>query len=98
MAAGHPKLRPVAGNILNQADVDEAMAGQDAVICSLGTGVTFKHVTLFSDETRHLLNSMGNHSIRRIVCITGIGAGDSLGHGGIFYDHVIRTHSAPQYL
>lgn len=50
MAAGHPKLCPVAGNILNQADVDEAMAGQDAVICSLGTGVTFKHVTLFPME------------------------------------------------
>jgi len=85
-----PNLRPVEGNILNQTDVDAAMAGQEAVICSLGTGVTFKHVTLFSDGTRHLLNGMSKHSIRRIVCITGIGAGDSRGHGGFFYDHLVE--------
>ena len=29
-------------------------------------------------------------SVRRLVCITGIGAGDSRGHGGLFYDLVLR--------
>lgn len=90
LAAGGPKLHTVEGDILNPADVDVAMAGHEAVICSLGTGVTFKHVTLFSDGTQHLLHAMRKHSIRRIVCITGIGAGDSRGHGGFFYDHVIE--------
>ncbi len=85
-----PHLHVVAGDILNARDVDTAMAGQDAVICSLGTGVTFKHVTLFSDGTQHLLDAMHKHAIRRIVCITGIGAGDSRGHGGFFYDHVVE--------
>jgi len=85
-----PHLHVVAGDILNAHDVDAAMAGQDAVICSLGTGVTFKHVTLFSDGTQHLLDAMHKHAIRRIVCITGIGAGDSRGHGGFFYDHVVE--------
>ena len=33
---------------------------------------------------------MHRHAIRRIVCITGIGAGDSRGHGGFFYDRVIE--------
>ena len=47
-----PHLNLVAGDILNPLEVDAAMAGQDAVVCSLGTGVTFKHVTLFSDGTR----------------------------------------------
>ena len=75
---------------MNQSDVDAAMVGQEAVICSLGTGVTFKHVTLFSDGTRHLLVAMSNLAVRRIVCITGIGAGDSRGHGGFLYDHVIE--------
>lgn len=91
MTAGLPKLHVVAGNILNQADVDAAMAGQDAVVCSLGTGLTFKHVTLFSEGTRTLLNAMNKNSVRRIVCITGIGAGDSRGHGGFFYDHVVTA-------
>ena len=85
-----PHLRLIVGDILSAQDVDGAMSGQDAVICSLGTGVTFKHVTLFSDGTRHLLDAMHKHAIRRIVCITGIGAGDSRGHGGFFYDRVVE--------
>ncbi len=83
-------LHLIEGDILNVQDVDSAMAGQDAVICSLGTGVTFKHVTLFSDGTQHLLDAMRKHAVRRIVCITGIGAGDSRGHGGFFYDRVVE--------
>jgi len=83
-------LHWVEGDILNAQDVDSAMAGQDAVICSLGTGVTFKHVTLFSDGTQHLLEAMRKHAVRRIVCITGIGAGDSRGHGGFFYDRIVE--------
>lgn len=90
MVVSDPHLHLVVGDILHAQDVDAAMTGQDAVICSLGTGVTFKHVTLFSDGTQHLLDAMHKHGIRRIVCITGIGAGDSRGHGGFLYDHVIE--------
>ena len=90
MASGDPKLHALAGDVLNPADVDAAVAGQEAVVCSLGTGVTFKHVTLFSHGTRHLLDAMRKHAVRRIVAITGIGAGDSRGHGGFFYDRVIE--------
>lgn len=52
--------------------------------------MTFKPVTLFSDGTRHLLDAMRKHAVRRIACITGIGAGDSRGHGGFFYDHIVE--------
>ncbi len=90
VAVSDPHLHLVVGDILKTQDVDAAMAGQDAVICSLGTGLTFKHVTLFSDGTRHLLDAMRKHAVRRIVCITGIGAGDSRGHGGFFYDRIIE--------
>jgi putative NADH-flavin reductase len=91
VALANSHLRLVVGDILNPQNVDAAMVGQDAVICSLGTGVTFKHVTLFSEGTQNLLDAMHKHAIRRIVCITGIGAGDSRGHGGFFYDRVIES-------
>ena len=32
---------------------------------------------------------MESHGVHRLVCITGIGAGDSKGHGGFFYDKII---------
>ena len=85
-----PHLHLIVGDILNAQDVEAAMAGQDAVICSLGTGVTFKHVTLFSEGTQHWLDAMHKHAVRKIVGITGIGAGDSRGHGGFLYDRVIE--------
>jgi hypothetical protein len=47
--------------LLRRVRVDSAMAGQDAVICCLGTGVIFKHVTLFSQGTQHLLAAMHEH-------------------------------------
>ena len=33
---------------------------------------------------------MYKHAIQRIECITGIGTGDSRGHGGFFYNRVIE--------
>ncbi len=33
---------------------------------------------------------METHSIRRFICITGVGAGDSEGHGGFFYDWLFQ--------
>lgn len=90
VAVSDPHLHLVAGDILNPVEVDAAMAGQRAVVCCLGIGVTFKHVTLFSDGTRNLLDAMHKHAIQRIECITGIGAGDSRGHGGFFYNRVIE--------
>jgi uncharacterized protein YbjT (DUF2867 family) len=31
---------------------------------------------------------MAEQNVRRLVCITGLGAGDSRGHGGFFFDWV----------
>jgi len=56
------RLHLVAGDILNTEDVDAAMTGQGAVICCLGTGVTFKHVTLFSDGTPQLGHRAPGHN------------------------------------
>ena len=33
---------------------------------------------------------MNDAGVRRLICITGIGAGDSKGHGGFLYDRIIQ--------
>ena len=48
-----------------------------------------EEVTLFSESTRILLFGMKKYGVRRLVAITGIGAGDSKGHGGWFYEWFI---------
>jgi hypothetical protein len=48
----------------------------------------FRTVTMLSAATRVLVDVMNARTIRRLVCITGLGAGDSRGHGGFFFDRL----------
>jgi len=43
-----------------------------------------------STATRVLIDAMQKQGITRLVCVTGIGAGDSHGHGGFLYDHIAQ--------
>jgi uncharacterized protein YbjT (DUF2867 family) len=50
---------------------------------------SFREVTLLSSATRALVSAMKVEQVSRLVCITGIGAGDSEGHGGFLFDKLI---------
>jgi putative NADH-flavin reductase len=80
--------RVLQGNALDPDAVEAAVAGQDAVLSALGTRTT-KPTTLFSASTANLIGAMNKHGVRRLICLTGIGAGDSKGHGGFLYDRVL---------
>ncbi len=68
----------------------EALRGRDAVVSALGTPASpFRQVTLLSEVTRTLVDAMKAEGVARLVAITGIGAGDSRGHGGFAFDRLI---------
>lgn len=83
-------VRVIAGDAGDADDVERAVAGQDAVVWTAGVGPTRRPVHLFSRSTQFLLAAMARHRVRRLVCVTGIGAGDSRGHGGFFYDRILQ--------
>lgn len=89
LALQHERLRVVKGDILDTESVARAMAGQDAVCCTIGIKVPWPPVTVFSEGTRNLLQAMKKTGVRRLICVTGIGAGDSRGHGGFLYDYLV---------
>src|ERR671910_447172 len=80
--------RVLQGNALDPEVVEAAVAGQDAVLSALGTRSS-KPTTLFSASTANLVRAMKKQGVRRLVCLTGIGTGDSKGHGGFFFDRVL---------
>lgn len=81
----------VDGDARDEAALTRAITGCDAVISSLGTAISpFREVTLLSTATRPLLAVMARQNVRRLVCITGMGAGDSRGHGGFLYDRLFQ--------
>jgi uncharacterized protein YbjT (DUF2867 family) len=86
----HPKLEKITGDALDMVTVKAALTGVDAVIQSLGVSVgpeiIFEPTRLFSKATQVLVNAMEQVQVKRLICVTGFGAGDSRGHGGFLYN------------
>ena len=81
----------VAGDARDDEALSRALEGCEAVISALGTGISpFTEVTLLSTATKALIAAMHAQGTKRLVCITGMGAGDSRGHGGFLYDRLIQ--------
>lgn len=80
----------VQGNATSADDIERAIAGTDAVIVTLGLANPFgvTPVTLFSEATRHLIAAMQRQGPRRLIVVTGFGAGDSRGKGSIVYEKI----------
>lgn len=83
-------VKVVRADVMDPASLAAAMAGQDAVISSLGTKIERKPTFLLSEGTRYLVAAMKQTGVKRLVCITGIGAGESRGHGGFLYDRIFQ--------
>jgi uncharacterized protein YbjT (DUF2867 family) len=78
------------GDARDEQALSGALDGCAGVISSLGTAISpFREVTLLSVATRALVKAMERRNVQRLVCITGLGAGDSRGHGGLLFDSLI---------
>jgi putative NADH-flavin reductase len=86
-------LRKVSGDALDSDTIRNAIEGVDAVIQTLGVDISlraiFEPATLFSRSTRILVDAMKVAEVKRLIAVTGLGAGDSRGHGGLLYDAVV---------
>lgn len=80
----------IVGNARDEAVLRRALEGCDAVVSALGTPVSpWREVTTLSTATRALVGAMQAAGVKRLVCITGMGAGDSAGHGGFAFDRLV---------
>jgi uncharacterized protein YbjT (DUF2867 family) len=80
----------IVGDATDERVLREALKGRDAVISALGTPASpFREVRLLSDATRALVSAMKAENVTRLISITGMGAGDSAGHGGFVFDRLI---------
>jgi len=62
-------LTVAAGDVLDAAAVEAAMAGQDAVFIALGTGNDLGPTTVLSRGTAHVVRAMETHGIQRVICL-----------------------------
>ena len=86
-------LVKVSGDALDRDTIRDALQDVEVVIQTLGVNfalkLIFEGTTLFSESTRILVDAMKVAGVKRLIAVTGLGAGDSRGHGGLIYDAVV---------
>jgi putative NADH-flavin reductase len=85
LIADHRNLTVVKGNVLNFSDVENAVKGKDAVLSALGYKQWFIKATILSEGTQNIITAMEKHGVKRFVCETSLGVGDSWGKLGLYY-------------
>jgi putative NADH-flavin reductase len=87
------RLEKLDGDALDQHAIERAVVGVDAVIQTLGVSPTPERIVsgtrLFSEATRILVDTMEAKGLKRLISVTGLGAGDSRGYGGFLYDSAL---------
>lgn len=86
MPMSHPRLRVMEGDAQDESAIAELVAGQDVVCDCLGTARVTQSIVLFSRCAEILANELVPEQL--LIAVTGIGSGDSRGHGGFLYDRV----------
>jgi putative NADH-flavin reductase len=86
-------LEKVSGDALDSDTIRNALKDVNAVVQTLGVDISpraiFERTTLFSQSTRILVDAMKAAGVKRLIAVTGLGAGDSRGHGGLLYNAVV---------
>lgn len=77
----HARIEKIDGDALDKAAVTAALADCDAVVQSLGVALSpatiLSGTRLFSNATRLLVDAMEANGPKRLIVVTGLGAGDS---------------------
>jgi len=93
----HPSLTVIRGDVLDPGVVERAVRGHDAVVSALGHHRYYAATSVLSSGTRNILRSMESHGVRRLVCETSLGIGDSAGRLGLFYTFFVIPAILPVY-
>ena len=81
-------LQLFAGDVMDMATVERAIKNQDAVVCVLGSGKKlFGKVR--SEGTRNIIQAMEKTGVRRLICQSTLGAGESWNNLDFYWKYVM---------
>ena len=87
----HPRLRVIVGGLQDVTALADAMRGQDAVICAIGRGYSFKSEQLIERTVPVILAAMKKAGVRRLVFTSALGVGASAADSPIMARLFFRT-------
>ena len=74
------------GDVLNVEDVEASVRQQEVVMCALGDGKVGKIRAL---GTQNIIEAMKKEGIKRLICQTTLGMGESYGNLNFFWKHLM---------
>jgi uncharacterized protein YbjT (DUF2867 family) len=83
-----PKLRLVAGDAMTLSDVTDAVAGHEAVLVTLGAGMS-RTSKIRWQGTMNVIKAMQIHGVRRLIAQSTLGARDSWPTLNFWWKHVM---------
>lgn len=86
MPISHSQLRIIEGDAQNTESIRKVVEGQEVVCSCLGTTNVRQTITLFSRCAENLAQALKPEQL--LIAVTGMGTGDSKGHGSFLYDHL----------
>ena len=86
LGISNPRLRGIPGDVFDAPTVLEAVRGQDAVLIALGAGARGR---VRSEGTRNIIHAMQTLGVRRLICQTTLGVGESNGNLNFFWKYIM---------
>src|SRR5438270_12900544 len=78
------RLNVMGGDVFDLAFVEQAVAGQDAVLSTLGVPFSLKPITLYSRGLDNIIKVMKHSGVRRVVWVSSSATGTNHDNGGGF--------------
>src|SRR5258707_6073972 len=82
-------VRVVAGDVLDAAAVDVAVAGQDAVIDALGGKTPWKVTTMETSAAHNIVDAMLRNGVRTLLKISVVGSDECVKKAGFLNQYAL---------
>jgi putative NADH-flavin reductase len=83
----HPNLEIMVGDVLDLFSVEKAIEGKDAVFITIGAAASRSNIR--EAGTRNIVNAMQKSGVKRLVCQSSLGVGDSRANLSFFTKQII---------
>lgn len=85
----HDQLKLAQGDVKDQASVERAVKGQDAVLSALGVSKPLKRDPVVVLGVNNIIKAMEQNNVKRLVYLSFIGVGESRKDSGFLIRNVI---------
>lgn len=82
----HDNLQVIEGDVMDLASVERAIPGHEAVLCCLGAG---RKGIVRAEGTRNIIKAMEKTDVRRFICQSTLGVGDSQANLNFFWKYLM---------